>query len=82
MRWIDAPRPSFSLPGYSDLVSTALIRRGIRTPEEARAFLDLDSYTPTPASALPGMDAALERVSSAIRRRERICVWGDFDVDG
>lgn len=28
------------------------------------------------------MDAALERVSLAIRRRERICIWGDFDVDG
>lgn len=82
MRWIDAPRPSFSLPGYSDLVSAALIRRGIRTLDEARAFLDPDLYTPTPASALPGMDSALERVSSALRRRERICIWGDFDVDG
>lgn len=28
------------------------------------------------------MDSALERVSSALRRRERIFVWGDFDVDG
>lgn len=82
MRWIDAPRPSFSLPGYSDLLSAALIRRGIQTLDQARAFLDPDSYTPTPASALPGMDSALERISSAIRRRERICIWGDFDVDG
>lgn len=50
--------------------------------DEARAFLQPDSHTPTPASALPGMDSALERVSLAIRRRERICIWGDFDVDG
>lgn len=82
MRWIDAPRPSFSLSGYSELVSASLIRRGIQTVDEARAFLDPDSYTPTPASALPGMEAALERVSLALRRRERICIWGDFDVDG
>ena len=82
MRWINAPQPSFSLPGYSELVSAALIRRGIRTLGEARAFLHADSYTPTPAAALPGLDSALERIASAIRRRERICIWGDFDVDG
>lgn len=82
MQWINAPKSSLVLPGYSDLVSAALIRRGIRTPEEARAFLDPDSYIPTPASALPGIDSALERVSLAIHRRERICIWGDFDVDG
>jgi single-stranded-DNA-specific exonuclease len=82
MRWKNAPQPSFSLPGYSELVSAALIRRGIRTLDEARAFLDADSYTPTPASALPGLDSALQRIASAIRRRERICIWGDFDVDG
>jgi single-stranded-DNA-specific exonuclease len=28
------------------------------------------------------MDAALERISSALRAKESICVWGDFDVDG
>jgi single-stranded-DNA-specific exonuclease len=82
MRWKNAPQPSFSLPGYSGLVSAALIRRGIRTLDEARAFLRPDSYTPTPASALPGLDSALQRIASAIRRRERICIWGDFDVDG
>ncbi|GAB4492177.1 MAG: single-stranded-DNA-specific exonuclease RecJ [Anaerolineales bacterium] len=82
MRWVDAPHPSFSLSGYSELVSAALIRRGIRTLDEARAFLHPDSYPPTPASALPGMDAALERIASALRNRERICIWGDFDVDG
>ncbi|MCS6992344.1 MAG: single-stranded-DNA-specific exonuclease RecJ [Anaerolineales bacterium] len=82
MNWIDAPRPLLTLAGYSDLLSAALLRRGIRTAEEARAFLDPASYTPTPASALPGMDSALERISAALRRRERICIWGDFDVDG
>jgi len=82
MQWITPPPPAFNLPGYSNLVSAALIRRGIRTVDEARAFLSADSYSPTPAAALPGMEAALERVTSALRRRERICIWGDFDVDG
>lgn len=68
--------------GLHPLVGQALVRRGISTPAAARAFLDPASYAPSPASALPGMDAALERISSAIRAHEPICVWGDFDVDG
>jgi single-stranded-DNA-specific exonuclease len=64
------------------LVEQTLTRRGLTSPEAAQAFLDPDSYSPSPASALPGMDAALERISSAIRAKESICIWGDFDVDG
>ncbi len=82
MQWITPPPPASNLPGFSSLVSAALLRRGIRTLDEARAFLDADAYAPTPAAALPGMDSALERVSLALRRQERICIWGDFDVDG
>ena len=36
----------------------------------------------TPPDALPGLTAAVERLEAAIRAREPICVWGDFDVDG
>lgn len=39
-------------------------------------------YTPTPASELPDMDKAVARVQQALARGQRICVWGDFDVDG
>ncbi len=68
--------------GIQSLIEQTLARRGFASPEAARAFLDPDAYSPSPASALPGMDAALERISSALRAKEPICVWGDFDVDG
>ena len=68
--------------GGHPLVAETLARRGITRLEEARAFLDPVAYAPTPASALPGVDQAVERLTEAIRRGERICVWGDFDVDG
>lgn len=68
--------------GGHPLVAEALVRRGIRTPEQARAFLDPALYTPAPALDLPGMSAALARLSEAVERREPILVWGDFDVDG
>ncbi|PWH13486.1 MAG: single-stranded-DNA-specific exonuclease RecJ [Anaerolineae bacterium] len=82
MRWQNTPPPPFALPGYSDLLSAALIRRGIQTIDEARAFLDPTAYSPTPPSALPGMETALTRLQHALQRHERICIWGDFDVDG
>lgn len=83
-RWHN-PAPlddSLSLPDLHPLVGQMLIRRRLDSPEAARAFLDPDLYSPSPASALPGMDAAVERISSAIRAKESICIWGDFDVDG
>jgi single-stranded-DNA-specific exonuclease len=83
MRWTDAPHlPPPNLPELPPLVAQILARRGISSPHNARAFLNPSRYDPTPATALPGLSAAVERLSSALRRGERICVWGDFDVDG
>ncbi len=84
MRWIEsAPlRSPAPLPDLHPLVSQALIRRGLTSAEAARAFLSPEHYNPTPATQLPGLSAALDRIQAAIRAREPICVWGDFDVDG
>lgn len=84
MRWIE-PTPLHSpapLPDLHPLVAQTLVRRGMSMPEAARAFLDPEAYSPAPAADLPGLPAAAERVENAIRSRESICVWGDFDVDG
>ncbi len=84
MRWTEHPAPPAAplLPDLHPLVAQTLFQRGIATPAAARAFLDASAYAPAPASALPGMDAACERIASAIRSRAPICIWGDFDVDG
>jgi single-stranded-DNA-specific exonuclease len=84
--WID-PSPieipaSLEALGLPPLIVGTLVRRGITTPEAARAFLDPDSQSLTSSYELPGMDAAVERILLTIRSRESICVWGDFDVDG
>lgn len=84
MRWIDAPpisAPTLA-PDLPPLLNQALARRGLTTPDAARAFLDPRHYRPTPADAFPAMEQACRRIREAIRREERICVWGDFDVDG
>lgn len=66
--------------GLSEPVAITLVRRGYRTPEAARAFLDADeSYPP---SAFPSMETIVAVVSAAVRDGKRITVHGDFDVDG
>jgi single-stranded-DNA-specific exonuclease len=66
--------------GLSEPVAVTLVRRGYRTPEQARSFLAADeSYPP---SAFEGMDVAVERVLAAVEEERRITVHGDFDVDG
>jgi single-stranded-DNA-specific exonuclease len=68
--------------GLHPYISRALIRRGFRTPASARAFLEPSLYPVTRASELPDLDTALRRIWKALRQNERICIWGDFDVDG
>jgi single-stranded-DNA-specific exonuclease len=82
--WIEPPpfHGPVLLPGLHPLVAQTLVRRGITTPEAARAFLDPDAGSSVPSTDLPGLSTAMDRIMRAIRSREPICVWGDFDVDG
>lgn len=66
----------------SRVVAEILTRRGISTPEEAKAFLDPEYYTPTPYSDLPGIDRAVDILLEALYGGQKICVYGDYDVDG
>jgi single-stranded-DNA-specific exonuclease len=64
------------------ILKEALLARGITTPDKARAFLNPDEYTPASPYALDDMTKAVEHLRTAIQQKQRIFVWGDFDVDG
>jgi len=66
--------------GVSEPVAVTLVRRGYRTPEQARSFLTADESHPP--AAFEGMGQVVERVRAAIAAGRRITVHGDFDVDG
>jgi single-stranded-DNA-specific exonuclease len=66
--------------GLSEPVAVTLVRRGYRTPDQARAFLAADESHPL--DAFRDMELVVERVRSAIATGRRITVHGDFDVDG
>ena len=66
--------------GCSEPVAVTLVRRGYRTPEEARVFLAAEETHPP--AAFDSMAAVVERIRTAIAAGQRITVHGDFDVDG
>jgi len=70
------------LSGLSDLMSRILAGRDV-APDDALGFLDptLRTLLPDPF-ALTAMEAATERLVSAILRRETVAIFGDYDVDG
>jgi single-stranded-DNA-specific exonuclease len=66
--------------GLSEPVAVTLVRRGYRTPDQARSFLAADESHPP--SAFEDMELVVERLRAAIGAGRRITVHGDFDVDG
>jgi len=67
--------------GLCELTAAVLVARGHRTPESARAFLDGGAF-PLDPFLLTGMEQAVDRLHRAVQRRERVLVYGDYDVDG
>jgi single-stranded-DNA-specific exonuclease len=51
-------------------------------PDNIRAFLDPELYIPASPYDLDDMQSAVDRLQVALQERQRICIWGDFDVDG
>ncbi len=68
--------------GYSDLIGRVLAGRGVSL-DDAATFLDptLRALMPDP-DTLTDCRKAAERLSLAISRREKVVVFGDYDVDG
>lgn len=66
----------------SELLAKLLVRRGLKTAEMARTFLDAAQYKPTSPFELPNIERAIERIEKAIDGQEKITVYGDYDVDG
>ncbi len=71
------------LSEYDDLTASLLARRGVRTREDAEAFLSpsYDHHISDPFSIL-NMEKAARRIAKAIDTGERITVWSDYDCDG
>src|SRR5438093_2469585 len=67
--------------GLSEITSSVLVRRGYGDPGQARSFLAGEQPLHDPF-LLGDMELAVERIRAAIAAGKRICVHGDYDVDG
>ena len=67
--------------GVSETTATVLVRRGLDEPDVARGFLAAEPPAHDPLT-LGDMAVAVERIRAAVAAGERICVHGDYDVDG
>jgi len=67
--------------GLNEITASVLVRRGYGDPETAQAFLAGELPLPDPF-LLGDMSVAVERIRAAIAAGKRICVHGDYDVDG
>lgn len=63
-------------------IAKLLFQRGIKTREEADRFFHPDLSQLHDPFLMKDMDRAVERLQRAIAGKERICVYGDYDVDG
>jgi single-stranded-DNA-specific exonuclease len=67
-----------ALPVLADL----LVGRGIEEPEDAARFLSPSLSDLHDPLLMSGMKSALDRLEAALERKEKILIYGDYDVDG
>ena len=78
----DVVRQLSSELGVDPVLAELLVQRGVRTFEQARAFFRPSLNDLHDPFLMQDMDKAVERLHHAVTSREKILVYGDYDVDG
>ena len=68
--------------GMSQTMASLLIQRGIKTESAAKRFFRPMLNELIDPFLMDDMDVAVDRLNDAMGRKERIMVYGDYDVDG
>lgn len=63
-------------------IAELLLRRGVSTPEDAEKFFSPSISNLHDPFLMPDMDKAVNRLNKAMGAKERIMIYGDYDVDG
>jgi single-stranded-DNA-specific exonuclease len=88
-RWTAAPKLNdqkveqlAELINVSPIIARLLLQRGVETFEQAKKFFRpqlSDLYDPF---LMKDMDKAIDRIILGLQRKERVMIYGDYDVDG
>ncbi len=88
-RWlVKAPVNRDTLEVFRDeikadrITTELLLSRGINTFEDARAFFNPDLEKLHDPYLMKNMEAAINRLISAMENKEKVLLYGDYDVDG
>jgi single-stranded-DNA-specific exonuclease len=68
--------------GVHPVIATLLVNRGIGDPAAARSFLSSELSGLSEPGVFLHMEQAVRRIENAVAHRERVVVYGDYDVDG
>ena len=68
--------------GISKLLANVLINRGIDKEEKIKLFLNPTRKDFHDPYMLPDMEKAINRIMLALENKEKIIIYGDYDVDG
>lgn len=88
MRWVVSSADADAVErlkrelSVSHLLARLLVLRGLREPEAAQAFLNPTLSQLHDPYRMAGMKDAVERLRRAIEQKEKILIYGDYDVDG
>jgi single-stranded-DNA-specific exonuclease len=68
--------------GVTRTAAAVLVARGLRGAEESTRFLEPRLAHLSPPEGMMDRVEAVARIARAVRAKERICVFGDYDADG
>ncbi|MDR0827040.1 MAG: DHH family phosphoesterase, partial [Desulfovibrio sp.] len=66
----------------SPLLARILWQRGLRNGDDIRSFLNPSLKGLAPLKDWPGLIEAASLLAEGLLQGKRLCVWGDYDVDG
>ena len=69
-------------PSAVPVLADLLVQRGIEEPDAAAHFLSPELSDLHDPLQMNGMKSALDRLEAALERKEKILIYGDYDVDG
>jgi len=64
------------------VIAQILVNRGLKTVSQLKSFFYPSLSDLSDPFLLPDMEKAVDRILEALRNRERIVIFGDYDVDG
>lgn len=68
--------------GLSPVISLLLVRRGLKTAKEVKKFFRPSLNDLEDPFLMPDMQKAVSRLNQALGEKEKILIYGDYDVDG